>query len=304
MNLGMGFYILLIYIVSVVYIHYRGQIRYGPIRQMMTHTNLIAPYNAFVYTTSLIPNKPVLEVDDFPELRILRENWKTIRDEALSLADHGHISASTGINDLGFNSFFRTGWKRFYLKWYDDFHPSAVDLCPKTVEILKSTPSVNAAMFTSLPAGAKLSAHRDPFAGSVRYHLGLSTPNDDSCFINIDGINYSWRDGKDILFDETYIHYAKNDTDYQRIILFCDVQRPLRFRFADNINRFVSNKLIKASTTQNQPGEHIGYLNRVFGQFYKLRLAAKKVKKWNRPVYKIIKFTLFFSLIYLIFLSP
>lgn len=302
MNIGIGIYILLIYIISIVYIHYRGQIRYGPIRQMMTHTNLIAPYNALVYVTSLVPNKPILKIDEFPELRTLRDNWQTIRDEALALADQGHISSSTAINDLGFNSFFRTGWKRFYLKWYDDFHPSAVDFCPKTVAILKSTPSVSAAMFTSLPPGAKLSAHRDPFAGSVRYHLGLKTPNDDRCLINIDGINYSWRDGDDILFDETYIHYASNDTDQQRIILFCDVQRPLRFKIANKINRFISNKFIKLSTTQNIPGEHIGFLNRVFGHFYKLRLGAKKIKKWNRPIYKTLKFALFFSLIYLIFL--
>ena len=38
---------------------------------------------------------------------------------------HGSIKRSEQLNDVGFNSFFKTGWKRFYLKWYDDSHPSA-----------------------------------------------------------------------------------------------------------------------------------------------------------------------------------
>ena len=30
------------------------------------------------------------------------------------------------------------------------------------------------------------------------------------------------------MFDETYIHKVRNDTDEVRIILFCDVTRPLK----------------------------------------------------------------------------
>jgi hypothetical protein len=57
---------------------------------------------------------------------------------------------STGDNEWGFHSFFRSGWSRFYLKWYEDFLPSARDLCPKTVTLLDSIPSVHGAMFTML----------------------------------------------------------------------------------------------------------------------------------------------------------
>ncbi len=64
-------------------------------------------------------------------------------------------------------------------------------------------------MFTLLPAGAHLNPHRDPFAGSLRYHLGLVTPNADSCHIVVDGESYSWRDGEDVLFDETFVHSAQ-----------------------------------------------------------------------------------------------
>ena len=77
-----------------------------------------------------------------------------IRDEALALNADGAIAAATGYNDIGFNSFFRTGWKRFHLYWYGKEMPSAQLNCPKTVALLKSIPSIKAAMFASLPPGA------------------------------------------------------------------------------------------------------------------------------------------------------
>ena len=74
--------------------------------------------------------------------------------------------------------------------------------------------------------------HRDPVAGSLRYHLGLVTPtHPGGCRIVVDSIPYSWRDGEDSLFDETYIHYAENTTDQTRI-LFCDVERAAHARDA------------------------------------------------------------------------
>jgi aspartyl/asparaginyl beta-hydroxylase len=41
-------------------------------------------------------------------------------------------------------------------------------------------------MFAQLPPGASLVRHRDPYAGSVRYHLGLVTPADPKCYIDVD----------------------------------------------------------------------------------------------------------------------
>ena len=105
----------------------------------------------------------------------MRENWTTIREEALGLFSAGHIRAARKYNDLGFN-FFRSGWRRFYLKWYDEFLLSAQDLCPKTVELLSSCPSIHAAIFALLEPGGRLVTHRDPFAGSLRYHLGCPLP--------------------------------------------------------------------------------------------------------------------------------
>lgn len=300
--MSIGYFIFGLYAIAIVHMHYRGSVRFPWSRQILTHTNYLAPYNLLMDSFSALPNKPLLEADSMPNLTLLRDNWEVMRDEAMALAENDQISASTGMNDAGFNSFFRTGWKRFYIKWYNDYHPSALEQCPKTVEILKQVPEVKAAMFASLPGGATLKPHRDPFAGSLRYHLGLVTPNDDDCYILVDGEKHSWRDGKDVLFDETFIHEAHNKTEKPRIIFFADIRRPMRNRVVNSINSFVSNTLMKASGTQNVEGEKVGAVNHLFEKLYNVRIWSRQLKKWNRKVYYIAKYVLFFGIIYFVFL--
>lgn len=287
------FLVLYAFVASVVAIHFRGRVRLSVGRQLAEPSIFAAPYNVLMYLFSAVPNKPVLPVTTIPELAKLRDNWEIIREEALTLFDQGRIKASEKYDDWGFNSFFRSGWKRFYLKWYEDPLPSAQRMCPRTVALLESIPCIKGAMFATLGPGARLREHRDPFAGSLRYHLGLVTPTyPGKCRIFIDGTQYAWRDGEDLLFDETYIHYAENTTDQTRIILFCDVERPLRTRFMTAVNRWVSNNVIKETTTENEAGERVGFINRAFGWANRVRLLGQRIKAWNRPVYYALAYSI------------
>lgn len=299
--MNIGLIILCVYIIAIMHMHYRGRIRFSVARQFLTHTNYLAPYNLLVNLCSSVPNTPILDGKPIQELNLLRENWEEIRNEALSLAEQGEIKAAESLNDMGFNSFFKTGWKRYYLKWYGAPLNSAAKQCPKTIELLAKTPSVRAAMFASLPSGGKLTPHRDPFAGSLRYHLGLSTPNSDDCFILVDGEKHAWHDGQDVLFDETYIHEAHNNTTDNRIILFCDVARPLKSRLIARINTFLGATVMKASATSNDESDPVGLINRVFGKLYSIRVISRKVKRWNKLIYRTLKYSLYIFLIYLIF---
>ena len=228
----MKWVILAIFALSALYVHFRGQVRHRFFRQLSDHSTFLAPLNVFMYLFSKVPGTPYLSPSQFPEMRVLEENWEVIREEALAMRNGGGIKASSQFNDVGFNSFFKSGWKRFYLKWYDDAHPSAAVLCPRTTELLKGIGTIKAAMFAELPPGSRLVRHRDPFAGSLRYHLGLWTPGVEGCYIDVDGQRYHWRDGEAVVFDETFIHYAENTTDHDRVILFCDIERPLKYRLA------------------------------------------------------------------------
>ena len=294
-------WVLLVFIASALYAHLRGTVRFGLARALTDFTVLIAPVNALMYLFSRTPRSAYIDQTAFPELEVLNQNWEIIRDEAMSLAEDGQIRAASSYNDLGFNSFFRTGWKRFYLCWYGKELPSAAEKCPKTLALLKQIPTIKAAMFASLPPGATLVRHRDPYAGSLRYHLGLVTPNDPECFIEVDGQRYHWKDGEAVMFDETFIHHAANKTGQQRVVLFCDVERPLWGAPVRWFNRLFARHVMAAASSQNVEGEGVGVLNRLFSGFYQLRLKAKQLKESSRHLYYLLKWAAILGLLWWLF---
>jgi beta-hydroxylase len=265
-------------------------------RQLSDHSTFLAPINCFLYLFSKIPNKPFLNPADFPDLSPLQAHWEEIRAEGQTCCGQGDQTLEP-VRRCRFQLVLQIGWKRFYLKWYGDSHPSAMKLCPRTTELVQSIGSIKAAMFAELPPGSKLVRHRDPYAGSYRYHLGLETPNDAGCYINVDGENYHWRDGEAVMFDETYIHYAENATEQNRIILFCDVERPMKYRWAAAFNTWFSRNVMAAAGAPNEAGDKTGGINRLFGRIYKIRLRGKELKKRNRTRYYLEKWAIFGGLL-------
>lgn len=288
----MKWLIMLLWGLTVLYGQLRGKVRHSWRKAFLDHSTLLAPINALMVLSSRVPTTPFVPVAAIPELKLIEDNWEIFRDEALALARMQQIKADQAHTDIGFNSFFKYGWKRFYLKWYDAQHPSAETLCPRSVALLRSIPSVKAAMFAELPAGGKLNLHRDPYAGSIRYHLGLVTPNDDACYIEVDGQRHSWRDGQGVVFDETYLHEAHNRTSQNRIILFCDIERPLRNRVATAINRWFSRHVMSAASSPNDDNDKVGAINRLTHLHFLADQKRKQLKAWSPLAYKLIKVVL------------
>src|SRR5262245_47495987 len=131
------FVVLYVLIVSAVAIQLRGRVRLRLNRQLTDISTFTAPYNLFVYLFSAVPNRPLLETAWFPSLQALGDNWQTIRDEACALHAAGRIGKSDRHDDVYGNALFKRGWRRFYLKWYGDFLPSARAHCPQTVALLE-----------------------------------------------------------------------------------------------------------------------------------------------------------------------
>ncbi len=84
------FLVLYTFILSAIYVHFRGRVRHGFFRQLTDHSTFMAPYNVLMYWFSRVPNQPYIDIKDFPELAPLQANWKSIRDEALRLFDAGY----------------------------------------------------------------------------------------------------------------------------------------------------------------------------------------------------------------------
>ena len=100
------FLVLYGFIASALFVHFRGKARHRFTRQLTDHSTFLAPFNCLLYLFSAVPNRPVLDLASFPELKVLQDNWQTIRDEAVALRKEGSIRASDSYDDLGFNSFF------------------------------------------------------------------------------------------------------------------------------------------------------------------------------------------------------
>ncbi len=297
-------YLLLAFALCVLMVHLRGRSRLRFDRQLVDHSAIFAPYNLLMYAFSAVPARPILDRRGFPQLDLLQANWQTIREEALQLLDGDRIRAAEKHNDASFNSFFKQGWKRFYLKWYGEPLPSAEALCPRTVALLQSIPDIKAAMFATLAPHSKLNPHRDPFAGSLRYHLGLITPNSRNCRIFVDGEEHAWGDGKDVVFDETYVHWVENKTDQTRVILFADVERPLKARWMGAVNKRVGAFMGQITASPNDDSEQTGLVNRLFALNARGRERSKQFKRKHPKLFRATKYAGIVVMLWLIFLAP
>ena len=198
--------------------------------------------------TSTIGNEPIYRDSLLESSQILTNNWKVFRDEALSTYNsYDSITEDYFFKNLVDN---KSDWTKLYIKWYSDIDPIARQKCPNSCKLIESLPDVKIAMFSVLAPGAYIKPHRGPYKGCVRYHLGLATPNSDECYISVDNIKYSWRDGEGIIIDDTYTHWVRNNTNQPRIILFCDIVRPMTF-LGKNINNFCMNNFGTLTSRNN-----------------------------------------------------
>ncbi len=283
---------------SMAYVYkFRGNARFHNLTEYLRKGwPIFAPLNCVLYLfTRKYGRSSVLDICQYPELSVLEENWGVIRDEGLALLEQGYFDllgqpGSVAYYDVGFRTFFKYGWRKFYLKWYGYDHESARKLCPKTQDILKSIPCINGALFSLLPPDSQLTRHLDPFACSLRYHLGLATPNSELCFISVDGRICFWRDGEPLLFDSTCIHFARNNSEQSRLILMCDIERPMNV-FGRTFNS-IYKLFMRQSIVPNTDEDKGGLANRLFRKLEPLLLHGKALKVSRPRVYRVIKFAI------------
>ncbi len=219
--------ILIILIIFILYFLFKNDV-----------TLIAKIINPVIASCSLIGNEVMYNTDTLETSKELIKFWKVFRKEALETYEN----YSTIKGDMFFEDIVKTDkeWKKLYIKWHSDIDPVARKLCPETCKIIEIFPDIKIAMFSVLAPGAKILPHKGVYKGCLRFHLGLSTPNSDDCFIIINEEKYSWKDGEGILLDDTYEHEVHNNTEETRIILFCDIVRPLNF-IGSSINNTIMN---------------------------------------------------------------
>ena len=283
------------YVASIIFVRVRNQDPFVLKRQLSDFSTFMVPFNIPAYLLSKIPTTALLDKGHFPELEVLETNWEVIRDEALALYENGHIAIK---DDLPASSFYKDNrWTSFYLKVYDSDIPSARELAPKTLALIDQVPGMNLALFACLNPGKKLNSHHDPFAYTVRYSLGLSTPNSDECGLVVNANDYKWADGESVLFDETYLHRAYNNSEQPRIILMTDIDRPLHSKIVQKIYTAFGRFFNGLFSIDNIDSSKSGLGNRLGKYLNSYKAALKRFKRWNKPVYVATKVLLVFALL-------
>ncbi|WP_271077813.1 aspartyl/asparaginyl beta-hydroxylase domain-containing protein [Aurantiacibacter sp. MUD61] len=186
--------------------------------------------NDFAAKFSLIPNDPVLNAEQFDWTREVAEHWEDIRDEALRIYEHRDaVPPLRRISPDHRRIATDDAWRSFFLIGYGHEVPENMARAPRTTQLVRRIPKLNSAFFSILAPGAHIVRHHGVSKSFFTAHLGLIVPQDRAnCVMQVDRENVHWREGEWTIFDDTYEHEVWNRTDEPRIILLCQVGRPLR----------------------------------------------------------------------------
>jgi ornithine lipid ester-linked acyl 2-hydroxylase len=168
---------------------------------------------------SAVGNPTIYDKAIFPWAYLIESEWQTIRAELQRVlarkedlpAFHELAADASAISN-------DHRWKSFVLTGYGFSSANNIRLCPETWRICQSIPGLITVLFSILEPGKHLPAHRGPYNGVPRLHLGLIVPEPrERLGIRVDSQIYRWREGEVVIFDDAYEHEAWNDTSDTRV---------------------------------------------------------------------------------------
>jgi beta-hydroxylase len=218
---------------------------------------LVRLIEKIIGAASLIGDRPLYEASEFPWVGQLEENWESIREELLAVLEDPE--SLPNFQDISTDQVSITQddkWKTFFFFAYGLTSERNCRLCPVTARVAGSIPGMQTAFFSILSGGKHIPAHRGAWKGVLRVHLGLIIPDPPSrCRIRIHDQTREWREGEVLIFDDTYEHEVWNDSTDQRVVLFLDVERPLRWPVSA-FNKFVIWAISRSSYIQKAKDNH------------------------------------------------
>jgi ornithine lipid ester-linked acyl 2-hydroxylase len=215
------------------------------------HT-LFRPTEWLVRRFSSVGQHPFFATSEFRWIQHIEAGWTMIRDELDGvLRERGRIPNFHTISPDQLQITQDDKWKTYMLYAYGRKMARNCSCCPETTRLIETIPGMKTAFFSILGPRKHIPEHRGPYTGVLRYHLGLIVPRQkEACRIRVDSDMAHWEEGRSIVFDDTYSHEVWNDTDEERVVLFVDFARPLRFPMSV-LNEAVIQLLSRSSLVQN-----------------------------------------------------
>ncbi len=193
--------------------------------------NIVAKAEKLNLKCAKLGNPPVYDDKVFPWAGEIEKAYPAIRAELERVL----VRKSELPNFQDISSDVKTistdqGWKTFFLLAFGMKSEQNIAQCPETWKAVQAIPGLKTAMFSIFEPGKHLPAHRGPYNGVLRLHLGLIVPEPrDKIAIRVADQVCHWSEGKVLVFDDAHEHEAWNHSDKTRVVLFVDFVKPMRF---------------------------------------------------------------------------
>ncbi|XP_072427674.1 aspartyl/asparaginyl beta-hydroxylase isoform X16 [Chiloscyllium punctatum] len=159
-------------------------------------------------------------------VKTLERNWKLIRDEGLAVMD----------NERGFflpedeNLREKGDWSQFTLWQQGRRSEKSCKQVPKTCALFEKFPESTGCKrgqikYSVMHPGTHVWPHTGPTNCRLRIHLGLVIPKQ-GCAIRCANETREWKEGKVIIFDDSFEHEVWQDANSYRLIFIVDVWHP------------------------------------------------------------------------------
>lgn len=181
-----------------------------------------------LYNVNTLTGRPWWTADETgyqEDLKLLKENWKTIRDEGLSQLDEktgGFIPESENLKEKG-------DWKQYVLYIRGQKNKDNCAKVPKTCALIDrisaaKTNKRGQVKFSVIHPGTHIWPHCGPTNCRLRAHLGLKVPP--GLKIRVGQEKRTWEEGKFIIFDDSFEHEVWHNGKELRLVLIVDFWHP------------------------------------------------------------------------------
>jgi aspartate beta-hydroxylase len=185
-----------------------------------------------------LPDQAWFERDQFPFLAALEAATNTIRKELLGvLADESDLTPYVDMPDAApaaemWGDLNRSpAWSAYHLYRHGERVDAHCARCPQTVAMLESLPLMRIPdhapeiLFSVLKPRTRIPPHTGVINGRLTVHLPLIVPENCGA-LRAGDEQRSWRIGECLIFDDSFVHEAWNDSDQTRVVLILDAWNP------------------------------------------------------------------------------
>lgn len=170
-----------------------------------------------------IPARRLYDSGDFEWTKTLEASSLVIREELYSLMADEEATFGNYRTEYGN---LMPGWNAFHFYIQGERVEENCRRCPKTAALLDSLPGMEKEfiLFSALNPHSRIIPHVGALNGILRFHLPLIVP--EGCGLRVGGQATTWKEGKVLVFDDSFVHEVWNESDKLRVVLFINAWHP------------------------------------------------------------------------------